>query len=204
MAKIKKQKAKAKDVKSDVKISVKPTAKKQPQGRRKIKLSAAQARPGSKPSMKSNLKSKIRDLAAQTQKTVQGQLATQTEALRTKLSAYGIGVDDVKATAKHLEQVLKDLRGRDFLKQPGIQSLVERVTKKNIERANHEAQKMAERIPRKKMNSKQKQKQDKLFGAFSERTSQHLGGTVVQAIIKRVEEVRKSLTGSAQGIRRKK
>lgn len=142
-----------------------------------------------------NIGRKIKSLALQTQKSVSGQLYSQTEALRTKLSSYGIGVDDVKAGAKHLEQVLKDIRGRDFLKQPSVQALVERVTRKNVEKSNLEAQKMAEQVPRKKLTKKQKEKLNRQFNALSEQSAQAMGSTVVQAIMKRVEEVRRTMSG---------
>jgi hypothetical protein len=173
------------------------------------KASKAKAKKASKPSGRiaspRNIGRKIKNLALQTQKTVSGQLYTQTEALKTRLSAYGIGVDDVKAGAKHLEQVLKDIRGREFLKQPGVQNLVERVTRKNVEKANLEAQKMAEKVPRKKrLSSKQKEKQNRQFNALSEQTAQAMGSTVVQAIMKRVEEVRRTISAplSASGRRK--
>ncbi len=152
-----------------------------------------------------NIGRKIKSLALKTQKTVSGQLFSQTEALKTRLSAYGIGVDDVKAGAKHLEQVLKDIRGREFLKQPGVQALVERVTRKNVEKSNLEAQKMAEKVPRKKrLSSKQKEKLNRQFSALSEQTAQAMGSTVVQAIMKKVEEVRRSISAPLRESGRRK
>lgn len=161
--------------------------------------------------------SKIKGLARKTQKSVRGQISGRTEALKLKLSGYGIGVDDVRATAKHLEQVLKDLRSREFLKQPGIQTLVERVNRKNVESSNFEAQKMAAKIPRsgdvqkhmkatkqKKNISKNDREQDKKLRELSRQSNKQLAQTVVQAIMRRVDEVRRSLTGSAESLRRKK
>jgi len=169
---------------------------------KKVKASSA------KKKSKNNLRNKIKGLALQTQKTVQDSIYSQTEALKSKLNAYGIGVDDVKATAKHLEQVLKDLRNSDFLKQPGVQILVERVNRRNVEKSNVEAQRMAQKFPRKKnLSKKQKAKLDRQFNVISERAGQQLGNTVVQAIMKRVEEVRQSFSrkspASAEASRRK-
>lgn len=190
--------------KTTSKILVKP-AKRRPTKKPTSKKRGVKAKARNNAPAPHNLRNRIKDLALQTQKSVQGQFMSQTDALKTKLSSYGIAVDDMKATAKHLEQVLKDLRGREFMKQPGVQALMDRVTKKNVEKANLEAQKLAQKVPRKKkLSIKEKNKQEKLFTALSQSKAEQLGHTVVQAIMKRVEEVRKSLSMTTDNIRRKK
>src|SRR5437868_7040427 len=50
--------------------------------------------------------------------------------LQEMLSSYGIGVDDVKAKASQLENVLRELKSREFMNAPAIQKLMSRVRKK--------------------------------------------------------------------------
>lgn len=151
------------------------------------------------------LAKKIRELATKTQRRVKGELTSKSEALsdalKEKLSAYGIGVDDVRAKAKLLEKVLQDIKGREFLKQPGIQSLVEKVNRRSIEKSNFEAQRMAEKLPRtKKLQRRQKQNRQKQLYAFLKSAEMRINEGVVQSVIKRVEDVKRAL---AEGRRKK-
>jgi len=116
------------------------------------------------------------------------------KSLRDRLYDYGIAVDDAKTVAwKQVDQIVNDLKSSEFLSNPSVQELVDRVSPMRLKAftAKSTSQKKA---PKKKTTKKIVVEADEKI--LLKDNLQQMGYDIVKSVLKTVERVKSNLPSS--------